>query len=241
MTSATQRAVAGTAGAAERRRGDRPGDAVLAGGDHRHGVPRRQPQRARRPDRPRVVPGARDRSRHHHAVGRRDRGSARRSRRGAEGRDQPPRAHALVHLPVGGLPRRPGGGRRRGAQSGVSRRTRSRSAAPKRSPRSARTRTIRASAPPRRCKALLYGRAHPYGRPAKGSVETRRALRAATHLLAYHAAQVRAGVDVRGDRRRRARRRGDRAGGGARSTAGTRRPIRNGRCRRCRARRRASR
>ena len=36
-------------------------------------LPRRQPQQSRRPDRPRVVPGARDRSRHHHASAERSR------------------------------------------------------------------------------------------------------------------------------------------------------------------------
>ena len=68
---------------------------------------------------PGVVPRARHRPRHDHAVGGRDCRGARRSRRRAEGDDEPSRHHAVVHLPVRGLRRRARRRGRRRAQPGV--------------------------------------------------------------------------------------------------------------------------
>ena len=65
-------------------------------------------------------------------------------------------------------------------------RPRSTHGAPRRSPRSARTRTTPPSGPSMRWRELLYGPDHPYGRKAKGTVASVEAARRATTCAAFH-------------------------------------------------------
>ena len=81
---------------------------------------------------------------------------------------------------------------------------------------------------------LLYGPVHPYGRRAKGTLESVARI-TRDDLVAHHRAHVRAGEAVAGDRRRRQRRAGDRSRGGGAGRDG-RRPL-PPMTRRCRSRR----
>ena len=179
--------------------------AVLAGGHDQRGVPRRQPERARRPDRARVAARARHRPRHRHAIGGRHRRSARRSGRVAHVGDEPSRDDALLHVPGGGLRRRPRGRRatsrgspafpddeiekRRGEIDHGDPAGPGQPGRPRRSRRCRRCCTAGASLRP----------------SAKGTVETSSGS-PRDDLAAYHARAVRAGGAVRRDCRRRARR-----------------------------------
>ena len=225
--------VAGPADARQRRRRDRPGDVVDAGGHDQRVLSRRQPVRARRPARPRLSHRARASiAARRRRTRRRDCGRARRSRRRAAGHDQPPRDDAVVHLPGRGFRRRARDPRGRRAQSDLSRRRRSRSGAPKRSPRSGRTRTTRASARSRRPRAALWRRIIPTAGRPRARVETVERFSRAD-LVVFHARRVSRRGAVARHRRRRRRGGRDRARRrGARRLDARRRPSRSSRRRR---------